>query len=32
MFIAVTLFLPKGILGAIPAFPGLRKPPGEAKP
>ena len=32
MFIAVTLFLPKGILGAIPAFPGLRKSTDGAKP
>ena len=32
MFVAVTLFLPKGILGAIPAFPRLRKSPDEATP
>ncbi len=32
LFVAVTLFRPKGILGAIPAFPKLRKSPPEAAP
>ncbi len=32
LFVAVTLFLPKGILGAIPAFPRLRKSPKGAAP
>ncbi len=32
LFIGVTLFLPKGVLGAIPAFPGLGKARRESEP